>query len=45
MKNMPSWLVIVTAPIEVFGCAVIGAWRGAKDGCLNVRDALAKRRQ
>jgi hypothetical protein len=31
--------IIVTAPIEVIGCAIINAWRGAKVGAENVRHA------
>jgi hypothetical protein len=31
--------IIVTAPLEVIGCALWGAARGLRDGVLNVRDA------
>jgi hypothetical protein len=31
--------VILTAPFEVLGCSIVFAWRGAKHGAENVRDA------
>jgi hypothetical protein len=36
--------LIATAPIEVIGCAFWGAWRGLRDGWLNVRDEWHERR-
>lgn len=32
-------LVIVLAPVEVIGCACVGAWRYGRDGAGNIRDA------
>lgn len=40
MSKLPRWLVLVLAPLEIAGCMAIGALRGAKDGYMNVRDAL-----
>lgn len=31
--------IVLTSPLEVLGCAFVGAWFGARDGYRNIRDA------
>jgi hypothetical protein len=34
--------IVLTAPVEVLGCAIVGAWRYGRDGWFNVIDAWAE---